>query len=166
MSTAIDIAFSRFPTEEDFRSQPYNDRTGKPVSCRTSDQATTGNLTWLYGLNLETEGTRELGELVARWKLAKIEKELYVIEWYPALDPVRQSVLLDIAYNAGTHGLLNFHDMLSAISVKDWATAQKECHVKDLRLAKRYAQLGSLLLTGGLENGLATGGGAPTAGTA
>lgn len=146
--SAIDLTATRLKPEERFMQYPYNDRTGKRVSCITSDPATTGNLSWLYGLNLETEGTPELGELVLHWKLGKLEASLQGFAWYSKCNDVRKSALLDMAFNEGVHGLLHFPHMLSAIATDDWATAKAECKVTDPRLAGRYAVLADLLFRG------------------
>jgi GH24 family phage-related lysozyme (muramidase) len=149
--SAIDIVLPRLEAEEGFRQYAYNDRTGKRVTCITDDPATTGNLTWLYGLNLETAGSKELGELVARWVLGGIEKYLIAYPWYANIDDVRRSVLLDIAFNTGVNGLLKFQRMLAAIGRQDWASAATECHVEDTRLAGRYEKLAQILMTGIIE---------------
>lgn len=146
--TAIDCAFARLKPEEEYRQFPYNDKTGKRVTCVTPDSETTGNLTWLYGLNLETAGCSELAELVLRWELAQFEKSLLAFAWYVGCNDVRRSVLLDIAFNEGVHGLLHFPSMLAAIAAGDWVTAKAQCHVEDPRLATRYAVLADLLFRG------------------
>jgi lysozyme len=148
VSSSIDLVLPRLKAEEGFRLHPYNDRTGQRVTCITGDPATSGNLTWLYGLNLETAGSEELGELVARWVLGGIEKFLFAYPWYINCDAVRQSVLLDIAFNTGVSGLLKFKRMIAAILRYDWPSAATECHVQDAKLTKRYEKLAQLLLTG------------------
>lgn len=145
---SIEIVLPRLKSEESFRQYPYNDRTGKRITCITDDPETSGNLTWLYGINLETAGSQELGELVARWVLGGIEKYLLAYPWYANCDAVRQSVLLDIAFNTGVAGLLKFKRMIAAITRYDWPSAATECHVQDPRLAGRYEKLAQLLLTG------------------
>ncbi len=143
MNEVIDFTVARLKTEEGFKQYPYNDATGARVSCLPN-----GNLTWLYGLNLETEGSLELGELCLRWKLGKLLTSLSSYSWFATCNSARQSALLDIAYNEGVHGLLNFPSMIHYISIKDWPNAQKECSVGDPRLKARYDKLGNILLTG------------------
>jgi lysozyme len=143
MITAIEYAIDRIVVEEGFEAFPYNDKTGTRVSCHPE-----GNLTWLYGLNLETEGSRELGILILRWKLGKLHAELLRYSWYVMINDVRASVLLEIAYNTGVQGLLHFPVMIAALRRGDWESAQAECHVKNPELKDRYARLGKLLLTG------------------
>lgn len=148
MSEAIDIAAPRIMSnaEEGFRLQPYNDANGLTISCRPQ-----GNLTWLYGLNLETAGSRELGEVILRWWLANvIEKPLVRLGWYASLDPARQSVFLDMGYALGVLGLLQgFPNLIKAAAIFDWVRAQQECHVKDPKEdARRYQTFRQILLTG------------------
>jgi lysozyme len=45
---------------------------------------------------------------------------------FRALDIVRQTVLVNMAYNLGINGLLNFKRMLAAIDRKDWDEAALE----------------------------------------
>lgn len=85
-----------------------------------------------------------------RYLLELEETPLLALDWYAKLDPVRRSVCLDIAYNEGVHGLLNFPHMIAALSRQDWPSAATECHVEDPKLAGRYAALAQLLLIGGI----------------
>ena len=151
--TAIDYTFERLKTEEGFKQYPYNDKTGERVTCLTSDLATSGNLTWLFGLNLETEGSLELGELIARWKLGKLSAALSQYAWFTAAGAVRQSVFLDIAYSTGLHGLLNFPSMIHYASVGDWEKASAQCSVKPSEppgVHARYLNLAQILRTGSI----------------
>jgi lysozyme len=52
-----------------------------------------------------------------------------------------QVILLDMAYNMGTHGLLRFKNTLAAIESKDWRRASRELlDSKWARQTKRRAQ--------------------------
>jgi hypothetical protein len=139
---AIDITFKRLDGEEGFKPWAYDDATGKRV------KAPIGNLSWLYGTNLETEGTQELGEIVSYYKLGKLHTSLTGFPWYMAAGPVRQSVFLDIAYNAGLQGLLNFPSMIHFASLGEWGMAAGQCHVKNPSLSARYDILAKILATG------------------
>lgn len=154
--TAGELAFALLWNEEAYRQYAYNDLTGKCVTCQTTDPKTTGNLTWLVGLNLETEGCPELAQVVLKWSIAKREAAVLAeFPHYAALDTIRQAALLDIAFNVGAHGLMGFHRMLAAIVAADWATAAKECHVGDPRLEGRYEHLAYMLEHGALPPDLA-----------
>ena len=47
--------------------------------------------------------------------------------WYNGLDGIRQATIVNMSFNLGLHGLLNFPRMIAALIAKDWATAAKEC---------------------------------------
>jgi lysozyme len=142
VSAAIDLTWPRLQREEGIVLYPYDDATGKRV------RAPVGHLSWLSGINLETEGTPELAELIDRWKLGKLEASLLEYSWYAGLDDLRKSVCLDIAFNEGLVGLLHFPKMIAALARHDWQGAAEECAVQDPRLKARYEHLGTLLLAG------------------
>lgn len=43
--------------------------------------------------------------------------------WWTKIDPLRQMALADMAFNLGTHGLLGFRKMLSALLAQRWGEA-------------------------------------------
>lgn len=143
MNGAIDLCYSRLTVEEGRRPYAYNDATGKRVSCQPQ-----GNLSIGVGINLETGLDNDEIDWLSKHRLEKIENQLSGYQWYRGLDPARQSVLLDIAFNQGTGGLLHYPHMLAAIQGQDWKTAAMECHVADPRLDKRYSDLAKILLSG------------------
>ena len=146
----IDLTLARVPTpgEEGFRSKAYNDATGRTVTCLTMNPP--GNLTIGPGLNLENGITREEGLAVARIRLAKMDEALREYAWYTALDEVRGSVFLDVAYNAGVGGLLHFTSTIHYASVGDWANCRAallESHAAKAN-PNRYRPLAALLFSG------------------
>ncbi|HYM22530.1 MAG TPA: glycoside hydrolase family protein [Vicinamibacterales bacterium] len=42
------------------------------------------------------------------------------VPFYPELDPVRQRVLINMTFNMGARGVLQFHDMLQALSQRQY----------------------------------------------
>lgn len=143
----IDILVKRLPAEEGVRRFAYDDSTGKQVTCKPR-----GNLTIGIGHNLETGLDDEDIDRFLRKDLGKIVSSISQYDWYKLCDPVRKSVLLDMAFNQGVSGLLHYAHMLSAILKFDWETAAGECAVADPKLdASRYAPLRKLLLVGGNE---------------
>jgi len=144
---AIARTAKRLVGEEEYRQFPYNDATGKRVTCKPD-----GNLSWLIGINLETAGSIELAELVVSHFLEKLDKDFSTVWWYPNLDDIRLSVVLDVAFNAGEGGLLHFPKMLAACGAKDWATAKAElldsAAARNPRLKHRYEILAEILSTG------------------
>lgn len=148
--TAVDIYIDRElkANREGDRRRAYNDKTGKQVTCKTQDPATSGNLTIGRGINLEVGLDDEEDAWLFRHRVEKTQSSLQKIAWYRGLDPVRQSGCLEIAFNEGVEGLLHFPHMTSALAVGDWTEAKKQCHVEDPRLQPRYDAIGNIFLTG------------------
>ena len=136
--TPIDIALPRIKTEEGFRSAIYNDSEGHPSIG--------------YGLNLDAGISQRVAAAALQAQLEELQEDLSKYPWYASLDAVRQSVLLDMAFNLGLAGLLHFPHLLAALSRQDWASAATECHVENPELAGRYKILSQILLTG-IANG-------------
>jgi lysozyme len=134
MKNAIDFALPRLQTEEGFRATKYSD--------------TRGHTTIGYGFDVDAGISQYAAAALLNAQAAERHNTLLTYPWYSALDPVRQSVCLDIAFNDGLHGLLEFVHMLSALAKQDWVTAAAECKVTNPELAGRYAALAQLLLTG------------------
>lgn len=141
----IDILINRLPGEEGVRKFAYDDSTGKQVTCKPR-----GNLTIGCGLNLEVGFDDEDIAWHLRKSITKVAGAISQYDWYKLCDPVRKSVLLDMAFNQGVNGLLHYAHMLSAILKLDWESAAAECTVSDAKLdTSRYAPLRKLMLTGG-----------------
>lgn len=143
MSTRIDIVFTRLKREEGERQFAYDDATGARV------RAPQGFLSWGRGFNLDACGSAGLFDVMERYLIGLADTALQPFQWYQALDDVRASVVLDIAYNGGVGGLLHYPHMISALKTQDWAAAAKECAVANEKLdATRYAPLRKILLSG------------------
>ena len=132
--SAIDLVLPRLQTEEGFRALPYKD--------------TRGHWTVGYGCNLDVGLSRKAAEALLIAQANERHEDLLRFPWYAALDPVRQSVCLDIDFNAH---LLSFPHLIAALSRQDWASAATECKVTNPELAGRYAKLAQLLLVGGTQ---------------
>lgn len=133
--TAIDSALPRIRVEEGFRSRPYLD--------------TEKHLTVGYGLNLDSGISERVAAAALVEQLQELHEMLARYSWYAGLDPIRQGVCLDIAFNDGLHGLVGgFPKMIAALAAQNWSTAQAECHVQNPELKGRYDALGKILLTG------------------
>lgn len=135
---------ARLMGEEEFREIPYDDATGLPV------KAPVGNATIGYGCKLVWSS--DLAHKVLLLQVEETQDELLIYEWYTKCNTVRRSVLLDVGFNDGVKGLSTFHLMIAAILVNNWAEAARQCHVKNVKLAKRYAVLANLFLTGGIAS--------------
>jgi lysozyme len=91
----------------------------KPYRC------TAGKLTIGVGRNLEDRGitAAESAMLLAN-DIADMERELQrTLPWVARLDDVRQRVLLDMAFNLGIVGLLNFKKTLAAVEAGQYQQA-------------------------------------------
>jgi lysozyme len=133
--SAVDLAIPRLKVAEGFRSRVYTD--------------TEGHKTIGYGCNLDAGLTQSAAEALLVAQADELHSAISAYGWYATLDPVRQSVCLEIAFNAGLSGLVSgFPRMIAAIGSQDWTTAAAECHVVNPELASRYAALAQLMLTG------------------
>ena len=153
VTPAVQIVLDRLRSEEGRRPKAYNDKTGRTVTCKTADPATSGNLSIAYGINLENglDETEMLFLLQHRVELAQYE--LAREGWYADLclaDPLKASVYLDVAYNAGVAGLLHgFPSCVKYASLKDWTNSAAQLRVADANLDhSRYEPLRKILLTG------------------
>ncbi len=131
---AVDLALPRLKTEEGFRATKYTD--------------TQGHTTLGYGFNVEAGISPFAASALLAAQITERHNALLMYSWYGGLDPVRQSVCLDIAFNDGLAGLLHFPHMIAALAMGDWKMAAAECKVINPELAGRYAALAQLLLNG------------------
>ena len=132
--SAVDLALPRLKTEEGFRATKYTD--------------TRGHLSIGFGFNIDAGISQSAAAALLSAQATECHSQLLAFPWYSQLDPVRQSVCLDIAFNSGVSGLLHFPHMIAALIEKDWKQAALECTVTNPELAGRYAALAQLLLTG------------------
>ena len=96
---------------EGIRLKPYKDTVGK--------------ITIGIGRNLTDNGISKIEALImldADIHEATKDCRKY-IEFFDALDEVRQRVLIDMAFNMGIHGLLGFKATLAAIKRGDYGEA-------------------------------------------
>lgn len=76
--------------------------------------------------------TREESRYLLRNRLARLEVDLdKAIPWWRKLNPVRQRVLLNMAYNLGVTGLLKFKRALAAAKRGAYAEASRELMMSD-----------------------------------
>lgn len=137
--SAVDVALPRVATEEGYRTMKYLDQAG--------------NETIGIGFNIGAGISRFAATALARAQLLERDQALQAYNWYRACDPVRQSVLLDMAFNTGIGGLLHYPLMLAAIpgavASGNWQPVADQCHDKDAALDQsRYAPLRQILITG------------------
>ena len=95
-----------------------------------------GRLTIGYGRNLEDRGiTKSEAEYLLTNDIIELTERLQYVPAFKTLDTVRQTVLVDMAYNLGIDGLLGFKKMLACIVASDYDGAAKE--MLDSRWAKQ-----------------------------
>jgi lysozyme len=102
----------------------------KPYRC------TAGKLTIGVGRNLEDRGiTAEESAMLLANDITAMETELMrALPWVAQLDEVRQRVLIDMAFNLGVQGLLNFKRTLAAVQAGQYQQAAA------MMLESRWAQ--------------------------
>ncbi len=92
----------------------------KPYRC------TAGKLTIGIGRNLDDRGiSQKEAYLLLEHDIQNCEKQILdeIPEIYNSLDEVRQSVLLNMCFNLGIKGLLEFKNTLAFIGAGDWERA-------------------------------------------
>lgn len=89
---------------------------------------TTGHLTIGVGRNLDANGIHpdESALMLANDIDAAAKGVSARLLWFDALDAVRQAVLVNMAFNLGVSGLLDFHKMLSAVEHGQYGRAADE----------------------------------------
>ena len=128
---------SQLERHEGLRLKPYRDTAGK--------------LTIGYGRNLEDVGvSRDECDLMLDNDIDMIEGQLKTVNEYQALDPVRQTVLVNMGFNMGFYGLMKFKKMWFAIERQDWEDAS--CEMLDSKWARqvgyRARELAKIMETG------------------
>ncbi len=106
----------------------------KPYVCPA------GKLTIGYGRNIEDCGiTKYEAELLLAHDITAVESELKdKLEFWATLDPVRQAVLINMAFNMGVNGLMKFKKTLALIANGDYSSAAIE--MMDSRWAKQVSK--------------------------
>ena len=106
--------YEQLRRDEGVRKFPYRDTVGK--------------LTIGVGRNLNGKGlTDEEIEHLLENDIREITLEANEkLPWFPALDGVRQGVILNLAFNMGFAGLEKFPKFLMAVAQGQWETAADE----------------------------------------
>ncbi|WP_163372863.1 glycoside hydrolase family protein [Endozoicomonas acroporae] len=118
----------------------------KPYRC------TAGKLTIGYGHNLDDNGiTEDQAERMLIEDVANVEKELVRnIPWFAELDIVRQSILIDMAFNLGWPRLSKFKKTLAYIKSGEYNEAAMEMldSVWANQVGERAIRLAEMMRTG------------------
>lgn len=128
---------------ERFRSKPY--------------RCTAGKLTIGYGRNLDDNGiSRQEAEYMLDNDVLRIITDLKLeIPWFYLLDEVRQEVLINMAYNLGTEGLLKWKNTLEDIRIGsfDKAADRMELSLWAGQVGNRAKELADQMRTGRYKDG-------------
>ena len=123
MSDAAALATGRCKVNEGFRPTKYTD--------------TRGFLTIGYGFCIDAGISEYQASCLLDAQVHDAEADVSNFDWYASLDAVRQSVLIELAFNMGIHKLQGFKNMLAACSRADWQAAGDE-----LRNSAWFGQVG------------------------
>jgi len=117
-------------------------------------RCTSGKLTIGYGRNLEDRGiTEDEAAILLDNDITDTIRTLsHAFEWFDDLSPIRQRVLVDMAFNLGIGGLRKFRRFLGALSRHEYeAAAQEMLTSKWARQVKGRAQRLATMLETGLD---------------
>lgn len=134
--SVVDLTAARLKANEGFRPNVYKD--------------TTGHDSIGYGFNISAGISQKAAAALLQAQTDDLFAQLAQFWWWDQLDPERASVVLEMAYNQGLHGLLGYVNMLAAIGKQDWATASLELLDSDAarQVPDRYHRLANILRTG------------------
>lgn len=134
--SAVDLAVAREQVSEGFRAHKYLDPRGFESIA--------------FGFNIDAGITLSAAKALLTAQNQDIATALGGYWWASGLDDARLSVVIEVAFNTGTTGLLHFVKCLTAIGNKDWQTAHDELLNSDAAhlLPTRYNALAQILLTG------------------
>jgi lysozyme len=104
-----------------------------------------------YGRNLDDVGiSRDEADFMLAADIEKVERQLDTVDEYHGIDPIRQTVIANMAFNVGFRGLMNFSRMWQAIGRQDYASAARE--MLDSKWARqvgiRATELAGIMRTG------------------
>lgn len=105
MSSVLDHLLPQLTVEERRTSYVYDDATGKPF---VKGMTLVGFLTAAIGVNLSDGLDPEEIVFLSTYRAQKKYDALLKFSWYAKLDDIRQTAVLDIAFNLGVEGLLHW----------------------------------------------------------
>lgn len=121
---------------------------------------TKGLLTIGVGRCLDREGisSAESRALLAN-DISAIATALAKLDWYRRLDAVRSAAMVDMAFNLGIHGLLEFHAMIDALTQGNFAEAARQAMSSEWarEVGIRADDIEEMILTGQWPARLSTG---------
>lgn len=122
--------------DEAVRQFAYDDATSKTL---TKGMTLVGNLTIGIGRNLSANGLSpaEIDLLCANDVQEVMDGLASQLAWFPLLDSVRQGVLVNMAFNLGVDGLLEWNTFLGLVK-----TAQYNAAADDMAQTPWASQVG------------------------
>jgi lysozyme len=122
MPLDVDALAEELYEDEGERLKVYDDATGKPLH---PGMTLIGHPSIGRGRALDTNGiSRDESIMMERNDIVSKSEELYaLLPWLANLDDARQRVFIKMAFQMGVHGLVAFHDTLSAAAAGDYAKA-------------------------------------------
>lgn len=112
VTDATDLATARCKVNEGFRSAKYTDARGF--------------LTIGYGFNVDAGISEYAASALLGAQVHEAETDVSNFDWYASVDGVRQSVLVELAFNMGIHKLQGFVLMIAACASGDWPDAARQ----------------------------------------
>lgn len=116
-----DAVVATLTRDEGLRLTVYDDATGQPIG---PGSVVKGHPTIGIGRCLDRNGitSQEAAYLLGN-DVAKVRAQLGSFDWFGGLDAVRQDVLVCMAFQLGTHGVLAFGAMIQALKTRRWPAA-------------------------------------------
>lgn len=109
---------------EGWKPVVYDDATGLPIVKGT---VVKGNPTIGIGRNLTLAISTAAGMFLLNEDIDRADSEARLnFEWFMALNPVRQNVVVELVFNLGAQGLKGFKDFCGAMAIGDYSRAASE----------------------------------------
>ena len=136
MSAEVDIALPRIKDAEGYRKLPYKDTVGV---------STIG-----YGCALDVGWSESFAAAVCKLQVEGAELECRYFDFWPTLDQMRRSVLIEMVFNLGIERFLGFRRFLTAVKAKNYAAAATEmlASLWAKQVGKRATRLAHIMETG------------------
>jgi len=122
---AVDELKKRLKRNEGFRGEVYDDATGQPIR---KGSIVVGHPTIGYGIRLDMKNAISAleAEMLTNSRIARAKNEAEVFPWFKTLGDTRQGVVIEMIYNIGFAGFLDFKKTIAAIAKRDFELAAKE----------------------------------------
>jgi lysozyme len=140
---ALNAVIAQIKFDEGFRSHVYDDATGALVLATGTPTIGYGCACVFWSVGLAT--------VVLIYQVNQaITEVLGAIAWSGKLDDARFGVLVQLTFNLGIHGLLEFTQMLDHLRDQQWAAAslQLKASAADHQEPARVARWAQTLATG------------------